>query len=221
MSPYSITRENAARDLEALKAILDDDGIVEGDVKVLEEIADLIKEQVKPEEPKEWGSIVYGRTCGVDPCHWQRDADGNWRSERGALTEHWSHFRTGVEVLRIGVGAEYNHPLQQLRDILFRSPDGEMTNREAAEAYKALRREIGILLASQTDEGAGALPGPISPGPGVAAPSSPDTHESYMQGRQDTARYLRKQLIQLRSSAITAERQDTYDKAIEAVEALS
>lgn len=104
--PYSITRANAARDLEALRAVIAKDGIVVGDFDTLRELADSIEEQVKPEEPKKWGSIVFGRTCGVDPCHWQRDADGNWRSEHGALAEHWSHFRPGVEVRRVGVGLE-------------------------------------------------------------------------------------------------------------------
>jgi hypothetical protein len=45
--------------------------------------------------------------------------------------------------------------------------------------------------------------------------------DSYKTGCVDTIDRLQKHLIQLRSSAITAERQDAYDKAIEAVEALS
>jgi hypothetical protein len=45
--------------------------------------------------------------------------------------------------------------------------------------------------------------------------------DAYRTGCADTIDRLQKRLIQLRSSAITAERQDAYDKAIEAVEALS
>lgn len=51
--PYTITRENPERDLEALKAILDNDGIVDSDVQVLEQIADAIKEQLPKRDERE------------------------------------------------------------------------------------------------------------------------------------------------------------------------
>lgn len=68
---------------------------------------------------------------------------------------------------------------------------------------------------SEASDGA-ALPVRRDGEPLAAAPSP-----TYRQGFDDCALHLRKQLIQLRSSAITAERQDAFDKVIEAVEAMS
>lgn len=91
--PYSITRENAARDLEALKAILDNDGIVEGDVKVLEEIADSIEEQLpKPAPAEPTGDVVvfvlgrpwWPRVGGV---HWLTVEHNNNPPTWGELTD--------------------------------------------------------------------------------------------------------------------------------------
>lgn len=55
------------------------------------------------EEPTAFGSIVRGKTCGVDPILWQRAHNGFWYSEHGAVCESWSYFQPGVEVLRVGV----------------------------------------------------------------------------------------------------------------------
>lgn len=93
-------------------------------------------------------------------------------------------------------------------------------------AQIASARELGVIQQAGIDafrqsqqtgpsDGA-ALPVRRDGEPLAAAPSP-----TWQQGFDDCALHLRKQLIQLRSSAITAERQDAYDKAIEAVEALS
>lgn len=206
--PYSITREDPERDLRALRAVLSGfpAGISSSAIPALQELADSIEEQVpKPavEEPTEQWSVIRATPSwdGAEPREFTRLKGGFWVDHDGNECGPWESLSC-IEVLRIGVGAGYNHPLQQLRDILFRFPDGEMANREGAEAYKALRREIGILLSeSPASEQYGADP--------------------YKTGRLDTIDRLQKHLIQLRSSAITAERQDAYDKAIEAVEALS
>jgi hypothetical protein len=82
------------------------------------EIAAAIEEQVKPaiEEPTEWGSVVAARRVGYGSedttrLRWQRwnSIGDSWRSEPAGdlgVVYHsdWSYL-TGVEVLRIGVGA--------------------------------------------------------------------------------------------------------------------
>lgn len=186
---------------------------------LIDELRDQLRAQVKPAVEEPTGDCV----VFVFGLAYKRQDNGEWWP-LGAISDGWEWpnliqecISQGLafpviyrreepcvaaedpEVLRIGVGAEYDHPLQQLRDILFRSPSGEMTNREGAEAYKALRREISILLEAE----------------------HPEQTPTYQQGFDDCALHFRQQLIQLRSSAITAERQDAYDKAIEAVEALS
>ena len=150
------------------------------------QVAAQLEEQVNPAEPTEWGSIVFGRTCGVDPCHWQRDADGNWRSEHGALTERWSHFRTGVEVLRIGVGPS-DFDRANMADESARLDEANALEDARAEGYKDGFRAG---QASGTDQYARALGNAIY-----------------------SVRHLRK-------TAITAERQDAYDKATAVIEAL-
>lgn len=155
---YTITRENAVRDLEALKAILDNDGIVESDVKVLEEITDSIEEQVKPaiEEPKEFGSIVRAGIDGVsDRVLWVRSASGYWFSAYSQRATFGDFHEP--EVLRVGIGDDSQ--------------------------------------AAQDD--------------------------AYLCGRRDFGSRLRKELVQLASSAVTAPEKRCYDTVIAKVAALS
>lgn len=53
-SPYTVTRQNGQRDIEALKALLAGDGLVDSDADVVQQIVERIEEQLpKPaiEEP--------------------------------------------------------------------------------------------------------------------------------------------------------------------------
>lgn len=158
MTPYSITREDAAKDAEAVRLIL---GTLQGlgvntsAAVRLTELADSIEEQVKPEEPKEFGSMVRAPWNGRDRL-WVRTHKAYWEDESG-ICAGWTELER-PEVLRIGVGAELN------------STYGE---------------------------------------------------DPYKTGCADTIDRLQKHLIQLRSSAITVLQQRAYDKAIEAVEAMS
>jgi hypothetical protein len=167
-------------------------------------------------EPKEYGSIVLARSDErAERCRWVSPSlkEPGWYSEHGEFVGGFQMLRD-VEVLRIGVGGEYNHPLQQLRDILFRSPSGSMTNREGAEAYKALRFSLGRLLAAppQTDESAGALldPSEVESSAATSSPalSSPD-HVSLA--------VVLRILDEVRTASITATEQEAVRRCHNAV----
>lgn len=82
-------------------------------------------EDALPEEPREFGSIVLGRTVGTERILWQRAYNGSWYSEGGAVSDAWSYFQPDVEVLRLGAGrgpdeaalrvllAHFNHRLEE------------------------------------------------------------------------------------------------------------
>lgn len=99
----------------------------------LEEIAEQIEAQYPkplPAEPTAFGSIVLGRTCGTDRILWQRDADGDWRSEHGAHCGAWTYFQHDVEVLRVGVDGP--PPLTE-----------EEIDQQAAIAQRNIRKQDG------------------------------------------------------------------------------
>jgi hypothetical protein len=109
--PYSITREDAARDSRALRSILASLGAVGVSTSAsvqLTELAESIEEQVKPavEEPKEFGSVVRaGYDEHTDRVLWVR-ASGGWYAD----AKHGFHATfAGLhdpEVLRVGIGGE-------------------------------------------------------------------------------------------------------------------
>jgi hypothetical protein len=110
-------------------------------------------------EPREFGSIVLGRTVSPERVLWQRAYDGTWYSERGAICHSWTHFQPDVEVLRVGVAGGHDPGWQKVRDLLFRSPSGDMTDGDAAMAYKDLRFKLGTVLAGRPPEQVEAEPG--------------------------------------------------------------
>ena len=94
--PYSITREEAALDLQALRSILaktDKDKVNYPAWYRLAELADSIEEQVKPaiEEPTEFGSIIRAwhpdDPKGVTADLWQRSPrNGKHTGKTGSAT---------------------------------------------------------------------------------------------------------------------------------------
>lgn len=108
--PYTITREDGALDLGAIRQIL---SFVPSDKDNypawyrLRELADSIEEQVKAvvEEPTEFGSLVRAGRSGSDRVLWHPTTFHGkhyWMSETGVV-EVWSEL-TDVEVLRVGLG---------------------------------------------------------------------------------------------------------------------
>lgn len=172
-----------------------------------------VEEQVKPvvEEPKEFGSIVRaGQDEYSNRVLWCRTRKGAWFSEEGAAVGSYS-FLDKPEVLRVGIDGGYDHTLQQVRDLLFRSPSGSLTNEEIAAAYKALRKGLsGILSDSpQTDDGA----------------TVPDAYdrESWRNGYNLGARNTRERIYNrqtaLKSRLITAPEKNAIDKGLALIEA--
>jgi len=107
-SPYTITRQNGQRDLEALKALLARDGVVDGDIDILQQIADSIEEQVKPaiEEPEEFGSVVRAGVDAIsDRVLWVNSASGYWFSETSRRADFPDLYHP--EVLRVGIGGTW------------------------------------------------------------------------------------------------------------------
>jgi hypothetical protein len=107
---YTIEREDAERDLDALRDVINSTGPGYGSPQrvfdVLRELADSIEEQLpKVEEPTELWSVIWANVAGdhfIEPKQLVRttvgwlDADGN----------EWGDFASfsDVEVLRVGIG---------------------------------------------------------------------------------------------------------------------
>src|SRR6266540_2453579 len=164
--PYSITREEAALDLQALRSILaktDKDKVNYPAWYRLAELADSI------EEPTEFGSMVRAPWNGKNLL-WIKAADNSWWPESGIATA-WSELRS-PEVLRVGIGETV-----------------------------------------PTDADEFMVSAGFSPRPDVA----PESTEEYRDGFSEAKLAMRQQLRNLRSGAITAERQNAYDKAIAVV----
>lgn len=131
--------------------------------KVADDIAAQIEEQSKPTfaEPTEWGGVVMARRVGFGSedttmLHWQRHSSigDSWISEPAGdlgvrYRSDWSYLRD-VEVLRFGIGSQHSPSLQQIRDLLLRSPSGVMTNEEIGAAYKELRKGLSGFLAGES-----------------------------------------------------------------------
>ena len=109
---YTITRDDGALDLDAIRQIL---SFIPSDKDNypawyrLRELADSIEEQVKPaiEDPMAFGSLVRARSYGPLSMLWQRSPENGkhyWESDTGAV-EVWSAL-TDVLVLRVGIGEE-------------------------------------------------------------------------------------------------------------------
>lgn len=166
--PYTITREDAERDLRALRSLLSGFpvSVSSSSVPALLEIINAIEDQVKPavEEPEAFGSIVRARYPGnqTDSCLWQMAPEGRgrhyWESEYGAV-EVWSEL-TDVEVLRVGLG-EQSADVEKLRE------------------------------------------------------------EAWDEGARELAAQISTRLQNLLADAITGERKNAFEKAIQAVEELA
>lgn len=114
--PYSITREDAGRDVRAIRTALSCLRAVGVNTSVAVELDGLaysIEEQLKPviDEPTEFGSMVQARWIEapdyIEPLPWVYtpwQGEHRWRSGDG-LTAVWSDL-SDVEVLRIGAGEE-------------------------------------------------------------------------------------------------------------------
>lgn len=119
MTEYTITREDAERDLRALRSVLSGFpvGVSSSALPALRELVWSIEAQVKPavEEPTEFGSVVRATDRNNRITHW-------CRTYAVAVDEPWctgNHMRswadviadaTAVEVLRVGVGDEKAAP---------------------------------------------------------------------------------------------------------------
>jgi len=106
---YTITREAAADDAEALRYALEFASVKHSTHSTaLRALADSIEEQMVKlavAEPQEFGSLVRARSFGPLSMLWQRSpVNGKhyWESDTGAV-EVWSAL-TDVEVLRVGIG---------------------------------------------------------------------------------------------------------------------
>jgi hypothetical protein len=182
-------------------------------------IANQIEEQVKPvvEEPEEFASVVRAGIDGLsDRVLWQRSASGYWFSETSRRA--WWPNLYHPEVLRVGLGDEYSPSLQQIRDLLFRSPTGSLTTEEIASAYKALRKGLSGLLAGEKALTASDLSRmSIEAHQGKLAAE----REAYTNGARDMAARIHASLVAQLAVAISAERKNALEKAIQAVEELA
>jgi hypothetical protein len=109
MSPYSITRENAARDLAALRATIDGrhypDESEAAQIAVLQELADSIEEQVKPEEPEPFSVVQAVDPDGRDITAIRVFPGANLAWSSGSAWYRWADLKA-IRVLRRGVGAD-------------------------------------------------------------------------------------------------------------------
>lgn len=142
--PVNVTLDIASYGMEVPKFIA---WIRDGLGGEFAKVADDIEAQVKPaiEEPLAFASVVkvkseqlYVRT-GALPVH-------PWESGEDSCS--WSDLDV-VEVLRVGLGCEYSPSLQQIRDLLLRSPSGYLTNGETLSAYRDLRKGLSDLLSAE------------------------------------------------------------------------
>lgn len=106
MAEYTITREDADRDLRALRGALArfPEAVSSSCIPALRELIDAIEEQTKPaiEEPLAFASVVkvrsgelYVRLGAAQALPWGS----------GEAMRHWNHLDV-VEVLRVGVGEQ-------------------------------------------------------------------------------------------------------------------
>lgn len=172
---YSLTREDAVSDSRALRSVLASlqaVGCYTSSAVRLTDLADSIEEQVPKIDPVEALVREFTHEAGSDAAEFWTTVQ--WRKHHDAFAASLS------EVLRAGEGDEYSPLLQQVRDLLFRSPSGSLSLDEIGTACKALRKGLsGILTDPQSDD-AGALPTSPSPEVGVATSppaSSPATED--------------------------------------------
>ena len=117
MTEYTITRKDAERDLNALRAVLSGFpvSVSSSVVPALRELVEAIEEQVKPavEEPSEFGSIVRAGVDGLsDRVLWQRGPK-KWHSETGDLVACFK-WLDHPEILRVGIGEPQPPTYEQL-----------------------------------------------------------------------------------------------------------
>lgn len=115
--PYTITREDAERDLRALRGALSGFpvSISSSSVPALQELADAIEQQVKPAvgEPQQFASVVKARdiimTTYPTGMFWTRVSGGIWIDDVAGTEREWDKLDV-VEVLRVGLGDPSSEP---------------------------------------------------------------------------------------------------------------
>lgn len=226
--PYSITRQDAAKDALAVRLILGalPAMVNTGAIERLTELADSIEEQVKPPEPYDFASVVRVKT-GTSFVRVGAVSNRPWVS--GEERRNWDELDV-AEVLRIGVGevpptpAEIEQVIQDVTEKERSNHTADVAERVAREVVGRLVQRLPATMFRTRDIDMDEEPSEIEAA-SAAEWSRLDAanadNDAYQQGIKDERDRLRKRLIQFRSSAITAERKDAFDKAIEAVEATS
>lgn len=201
-SPYTVTRQNGQRDIEALKALLAGDGVVDSDADVVQQIVERIEEQLpKPaiEEPREWQSMVLAGHLDAPEMPQRilvRRSDGIWESAEGLKAE-WSEL-LDIKVLRVGIGEALPKSAAGLSRMSIEAHIRKRANEFAAEAITPPDPEEAEALAR-------ALPG---------QDVAPESTEDYKAGVEDYRAKMADVLRMKRSEALTAERQNAYDVMI-------
>lgn len=136
-------------------------------------LADAVEAQVpKPIPCEPTGDVV---VFILGKPYWPREGGVHWVTyDHSNNPPTWEELIDGVDRddgIQIYRRDEHNPLLQQVRDLLFRSPSGSLTHEEAAIAYKALRKGLSGILTDPQSDGAGALP--TSPSPEVGVATSP------------------------------------------------
>lgn len=221
MSPYSIIREHAVADAMAVQEAINlfvaqgkTDGAV---VARLLDLRDSIEEQVEKIDPVE--ALVQEFTHEADS-----DAAEFWTTVQ--WRKHHDRFAASLaEVLRIGAGNERPALMEKVQaqhaDFLMRAAWARKNGKRKAAAIWTSAADLLQYLLPETGDGqpsAFDLANMADESARLDAANADG--DAYRQGVGDTIATLHLRLTQLRSSAITAERQDAFDKAIEAVEAM-
>lgn len=151
MAEYTITREDADRDLRALRGALArfPEAVSSSCIPALRELIDAIEEQTKPaiEEPTELWSVISANVPGshfLEPKQLVRLEDV-WCDDEG---NGWGDFRSfsDVEVLRVGVGEPLNvHEFMTSAGFDPTDAQGDAFN----AGFSACRSVVYALLAKQ------------------------------------------------------------------------
>ena len=178
----------------------------------LEALLEQVEAQLpKPavEEPTEFGSIVRA-PWSSKKLLWFKAADNSWWSESGVATA-WSQLRN-PEVLRVGVGEP---------------PDVTAFSRGWDEAVSLLRKYvIQYASSAHTGQHKDAYKAAIDRLTEMVgeAPESADTaafDDGFYEGKREMNAQILSCLRVMLRAAITAERKDALEKAIQAVEELA